>query len=97
VSDADATGKHHYCSVGMQDLRATVGTFDHGIDRDGASGVLLGFFEKFICKAGTAADDEGHGCSLVGEYILAVHGDAFFRVEVLIRVAPGNGEWMGGP
>lgn len=57
----------------------------------------MGFLEEGVGEAGAAADDEGHGCFLLGEHVLAGDGQAFFRVKVFFGVAPGHGEGVGGP
>ncbi len=97
VRDADAAGEHHDSAVGVQNVGAAVGAFNEGFDSDRAVEVLLGFFEELIREAGAAADNEGHSSAVVGEDVLAGQGDTLLRVKVLFRVAPSDGEWVGGP
>ena len=97
VGDADAAGEHHDGAVGVQNVRAAVGSFDNGVDDNGAVRFLFGFLEELVCEAGAAADDEGHRGALGCEDVEVTRGDAFLGVQMFFRVAPRDGERMRGP
>lgn len=97
MGDADAAGEEQDGAVGVEGVQAAVGAFDQSGEGEAAVGGALGFFEEGVGEAGAAADDERHGGFLEGEDVLARDGEAFFRVEVFGRVAPGDGEGVRGP
>ena len=97
MGDANAAGKHHNGTVGMQDMGAAIGTLDNGVDDNGAMRVLLSFLEELVREASAAADDERHCGALGRENVEATCSDALFRVNVLFAIAPGDGERMRGP
>lgn len=81
----------------------TIGTLDICRAGESAGSGEIGLFEQLVGKACSAADDEGHAGLVVLENILAVHGETLLiargrgNAEVLLLLAPRDGEGMVGP
>ena len=96
VGDADAAGEDEDGAVGAEGVQPAVRAFDQRGHGEAAPGLFRLLVQR-VSEAVAATDDGRDGGLLQGENVLAVHSEAFFGVETLFGVGPGDGEGVGCP